>query len=126
MVPISPKKVAGRCALAGFLISILFLVFWLLEDRYNFFNLPTAEQVAAMNHNYSAPPLRDYLERINFVLCPPLVIMFVGMDLGRTANLILEVICLVLNTTLYFALGLAFSSLWNRVLRLKLRAKLSE
>jgi len=123
MVPISPKKVARRFALAGFLISILFLTFWLLEDHYNFFNLPTVEQVSAMNHNYSAPPLRDYLERINFVLCPPLVIMFFGMDLGTAANLILEAICLVLNTALYFVLGLVFGALWNRVVRLKLRTK---
>jgi len=34
---------ALRLALLGFLIETLFLSFWLLDDRFNFFHLPTSE-----------------------------------------------------------------------------------
>lgn len=75
--------------------------------------------------NYSQPVLRAFLEKLNFILCPPYVITsFAGMDLGRSANLVLWLISLALNAALYFVLGLIFGALWNRVAQRKLRAEL--
>jgi hypothetical protein len=126
MVPISPLKVARRFALAGFLISILFLVFWLLEGHFNFFNLPTVGQVSAMNHGYEEPRLRAAIEKANFILCPALVIMIFGMDLGgSTSGIIVNAtlwgISLVLNTVLYFLVGLTVGACWPRLSQYKLR-----
>jgi hypothetical protein len=126
MVPVSPVKVARRFALGGFSISIIFLVFWFLEGHYNFFRLPSVEQATAMNHNYEQPKLRAAIERANFVLCPALVIMIVGMDFGTStsgiiANAILWGISLVLNTGLYFLVGLALGACWSRLVQYKLR-----
>ncbi len=111
-------KVARRFALGGFLISILFFLFWNLDDRFNFFHLPTTETVPT--GNYSQPVLRALLEKLNFVLCPPYVATsFVGMDLGWTANLILWAISLVLNTALYFIVGWIVGSLWKELAGLR-------
>jgi len=106
-------KVARRFALAGFLISILFYLFWNLDEKFNFLHLPTFETVPP---NYSQPALRALLEKLNFILCPPYIATsFAGMDLGWTANLILWAISLVLNTGLYFIVGLIVAALWNEV-----------
>jgi hypothetical protein len=110
-------SLARRFALAGFLISILFYVFWNLDDKFNFFHLPTAE---ASPSNYTQPVFRALLEKLNFVLCPPYVFTsFAGMDLGWTANLILWAVSLVLNTVLYFIVGLIVASLWNEMARFR-------
>ena len=91
-------KLARRFALVGFLISILFCLFWNLDDKFNFFHLPTVDSGPP---NYTQPASRALLEKLNFVLCPPYVVTsFAGMDLGWTANLILWAISLVLNTVL--------------------------
>jgi len=107
-------KVAQRFALAGFLISTLFFVFWLLDDEFNFFHLPTADNPPP--GNYTQPAVRAFLEKLNFVFCPPYVVTsFAGMDLGWTANLMLWAISLVLNTGLYFIVGLIVAALWNEL-----------
>ena len=112
-----------RFALVGCLISVLFFSFWLLDEQFNFFNLPTLQQARTMG-NYSQPVMLVFLEKLNFILCPPYVITsFAGMDLGRSANLILWLISLVLNTAFYFVLGLIFGGLWNRGAQRKLRAE---
>ena len=108
-------KLALRLAVLGFLIEVCFLSFWLLEDRFNFFHLPTVEEVAKMPGNYSEPPLRSWLEKTNFVLCPPLVITVFGMDLGQTANFVLVSIAAVTNAVLYFLVGLAAIGIRNKV-----------
>jgi hypothetical protein len=114
-------KLARRFALAGFLISILFFLFWLLDDKFNFFHLPTVE--SAPPGNYSQPASRALLEKLNFVLCPPYVATsFVGMDLGWTANFILWAVSLALNTALYFIVGWIVGSLSNKLVRLKNRS----
>jgi hypothetical protein len=123
MAPVSSLKMAWRFALVGFLISILFFSFWLLDDHFNFFGLPTAEQSQTMG-NYSQPVLRAVLEDLNFVLCPPYFLTsFAGMDEGESANLKLWLISLVLNTALYFVVGLVFGTVWNRAHRFRLRTK---
>ena len=99
-------KLALRLAVLGFLIEVFFLSFWLLEDRFNFFHLPTAEEAAKMPRNYSEPALRSWLVDANFIACPPLVITFAGMDLGQTANIILVSIATAMNAVLYFLVGL--------------------
>jgi hypothetical protein len=106
-------KLARRFALAGFLISILFFLFWRLEDKFNFFHLPTVEN--APPGNYTEPASRALLEKLNFVLCPPLVITVFGMDLGATSNLVLWTVSLVLNTALYFIVGLMVGLLRNKL-----------
>jgi hypothetical protein len=113
-------KLARRSALAGFLISIVFFIFWNLEDKFNFFHLPTVE--TAPPGNYTQPVMRALLVKLNFVFCPPLVITVFGMDLGWTANLILWAISLLLNTGLYFIVGLIIGSLWNDLARRKNRS----
>jgi hypothetical protein len=111
-------RLARRFALAGFLTSTLFFLFWNLEDKFNFFHLPTVETVPP--GSYTQPASRALLEKLNFVLCPPFVITsFAGMDLGATANLVLRAISLVLNTGLYFFVGLVIGSLWNQSARLR-------
>jgi hypothetical protein len=123
MVSIKPVKMAMRFALVGCLISILFFSFWLLDEHFNFFNLPTEEQARAMG-SFSQPALLAFLERANFILCPPYIITsFAGMDLGKSANFILWGISCALNTALYFVLGLAFAAVWNRWFQFELRAK---
>jgi hypothetical protein len=108
-------RMARPFALAGFLISILFYVFWNLDDKFNFFHLPTAD---AAPLNYTQPASRAFLEKLNFVLCPPYVVTsFAGMDLGWTANLILWAVSLALNTVLYFIIGTIVGSLWNELAR---------
>jgi hypothetical protein len=109
-------KLARRFALAGFLISILFYLFWNLDDKFNFFHLPTVETVPP--GNYNEPASRALLEKLNFILCPPYVATsFIGMDLGWTANLVLWAISLVLNTALYFLVGWIVGYLWNELTR---------
>jgi hypothetical protein len=111
-------KLARRFALAGFLISILFYLFWTLEDKFNFFHVPTLETLPP--GNYNPPAARALLEKLNFILCPPyLATSFVGMDMGRTANLILWAISLVLNAALYFLFGWIVGSLWNEFTRFR-------
>ena len=114
-------KLARRFALVGFLISTLFLAFWLLEGKFNFFHLPTADNPPP--GNYTQPAVRAFLVKLNFVLCPPLVVTVFGMDMGATANLFLWAISLVLNTGLYFIVGLIVAALWNE---LKYRRKKPE
>jgi hypothetical protein len=110
-------KVAQRFAVAGFLISIFFFLFWKLEDKLNFFHLPTNTAVAG---NYTEPAFRSLLVKLNFVFCPPYILTsFAGMDLGTTANLILWAISLALNALLYFIVGLVFGALWNEWARFR-------
>lgn len=110
-------RVAQRFALAGFLISTLFFLFWELDDRFNFFHLPTMETAPP---SYTEPVLRSLLVKLNFVFCPPFVLTsFAGMDLGARANLILWFISLVLNTVLYFIVGLAVAAGWNELARFR-------
>lgn len=114
-------KWGRRFALAGFLISVVFLLFWILDDKYNFFHLPTSEEAIRAPQNYSEPMLRAVLDKLNLFLCPPVVVTsFVGMDLGESANLILSGVAVVLNTALYFAIGVLVGFFWNRVKRTKL------
>jgi hypothetical protein len=61
------------------------------------------------------------LERLNFIVCPPLLITFFGMDLGLSVNLILDAIVVVLNTALYFVLGLLCGTVWSRAARLRVK-----
>jgi hypothetical protein len=114
-------KLARRFALVGFLISTLFFAFWLLDDKFNFFHLPTADNPPP--GNYTQPAVRAFLEKLNFVFCPPLVVTVFGMDMGATAHLILWAISLVLNVVLYFIIGLIVAALWNE---LKYRRKKPE
>jgi len=51
------------------------------------------------------------------------VVTVFGMDMGATANLFLWAISLVLNTGLYFIVGLIVAALWNE---LKYRRKKPE
>ena len=105
--------IARRFAVAGFLISILFFLFWAFVYKFNFFHLPTFDNPPA--GNYHQPASRALLERINSVLCPPMVVMVIGMDLGNAANAFLATIVVVLNTVLYFTVGLLVGSLWNKL-----------
>jgi len=106
---------ALRLALLGFLIETLFLSFWLLDDRFNFFHLPSVEQAASIR-NYSQPALRAWIEDANCLLCPPVIATsFAGMDLGRTANIVLVLIAAVLNAALYFLVGLAVTGIRSRI-----------
>jgi hypothetical protein len=107
-------KLARHFAVAGFLISILFCLFWSLDGKFNFFHLPTVESVPPVNYN--EPASRALLVKLNLILCPPYVATsLVGMDLGWTANFVLWAISLVLNTALYFLVGWMIGSLWNRL-----------
>jgi hypothetical protein len=110
-------KVARRFAFVGFLMSTLFFVFWLLEGKFNFFHLPTADNPPP--GNYTQPAVRAFLEKLNFIFCPPLMVMVFGMDMGAAANLILWAISLVLNVLLYFIVGLIIAALWNHVTRFR-------
>jgi hypothetical protein len=112
-------KLARRFAFVGFLVSISFFFFWYLDDKFNFFHLPTVENPPP--GNYSEPYLRALLEKLNFIVCPPLFITFFGMDLGLSVNLVLEVIVVVLNTALYFVLGLLCGTVWNGAARLRVK-----
>lgn len=109
-------RIAVRLALLGFLIEMLFLSFWLLDDRFNFFHLPAVEQADQLPGNYSQPSLRAWLEDANFILCPPLVATsFAGMDLGGVASIILALIAAALNAALYFVVGLTVARLRNKM-----------
>jgi len=112
-------KLARRFALVGFLVSISFFFFWYLDDKFNFFHLPTVETPPP--GNYGEPYLRALLEKLNFVVCPPLLITFLGMDSGSSVNLVLDAIVVVLNTALYFVLGLLCGTVWNRAARLRVK-----
>jgi hypothetical protein len=111
-------RVARCFALAGFLISMLFFLFWNLDDKFNFFHLPTAN--TPLPGNYTQPALRSLLEELNFILCPPYwLTSFAGMDLSAMANWTLWAISLVLNTALYFIIGLMVAVLWNALARFR-------
>lgn len=113
-------KWGRKFAFAGFLISVLFLFFWILDDKFNFFHLPTSEEAIRAPYNYSQSVSRAVLQKLTVLLCPPVIVTsFVGMDLGKTANLILGGIAVASNTVLYFAVGMLFGSLWNGVKRSK-------
>jgi hypothetical protein len=80
-------KLARTFALAGFLISALFFLYWNLDSKFNFFHLPA--QAGGLAGGSSQHALRAFLVKLNFVLCPPLVVTVLGMDLGTTANFLL-------------------------------------
>ena len=61
-------RLARRCALAGFAIPMLFFLFWVMDGKFNFFHLPTAD--FAYLHSYSQPASRAILAELNFVFCP--------------------------------------------------------
>jgi hypothetical protein len=105
----NPLRLARRFAAVGVLVSILFFLFWALAYKFNFFRLPTANYVSA--HNYKPPASRAVVQRLNFIVCPPLVMMMVGMDLGTSANLLLATVVVVMNGAWYFILGLLFGLL---------------
>ena len=107
-----PLRVARRFAVVGLLVSILFFSFWALDYKFNFFHLPTADNVPT--RNYTQPASRVLVQKLNFIVCPPLVIMVVGMDLGASANLLLATVVVVVNGALYFILGLLVGLLWDK------------
>ena len=115
-------KLTLRLALCGFLIEVLFCSFWLLDDKFNFFNLPTVEQAAKMPGNYSQPALRSDLETANFLVCPPLVITIVGMDWDTAGNIVLDFIAALLNALLYFAVAAAIVKSRNVIMRRRARS----
>lgn len=109
-------KLPVRLALIGFLIEVCFVSFWSLEDKFNFFHLPTWEEVAKMPGNYTEPALRSWLVDANVVLCPPVVITsFIGMDLGLSANIVLISTAAVVNAALYFLVGLMILEVRNAI-----------
>lgn len=105
-------RLAGRFAIVGLLVSILFSSFWALDYKFNFFNLPPANNVSG--RNYGPPASRALVERLNFIVCPPLVVMVAGMDLGASANFLLATVVVIMNGTLYFILGLFAGLLWDK------------
>jgi hypothetical protein len=105
----NPLRLARRFAAVGVLVSILFFSFWALDYKFNFFHSPTANYVSA--RNYKPPASRALVQRLNFIVCPPLVMMMVGMDLGTSANLLLATVVVVMNGAWYFILGLLFGLL---------------
>jgi hypothetical protein len=107
-----PVRVARRFALVGILVSILFFSFWALDYKFNFFHLPTADVVST--GTYKLPASRALVQRLNFIVCPPLVIMVVGMDMGTSANFFLAAVVAVLNGALYFILGLLVGLIWDK------------
>ena len=108
----NPLRLARRFAAVGVLVSILFFSFWILDYKFNFFPSPTGNYVSA--RNYNPPASRALVQRLNFIICPTLVIMVVGMDLGVSANLLLATIVVVTNGALYFILGLLVGLLWDK------------
>ena len=64
--------------------------------------------------NYNQPASRALIQRLNFIVCPPLVVMVFGMDLGATANLFLAGVVAIMNGVLYFILGLLVGLLWDK------------
>ncbi len=108
----NPLRLARRFAAVGVLVSILFFSFWGLDYKFNFFHSPTANYVSA--RNYKPPASRALVQSLNFVFCPPLVMMVVGMDLGASANLLLALVVVVMNGAWYFTLGLLFGLLWDK------------
>jgi hypothetical protein len=116
--PLELTKWGRRFALAGFLISLLFLLFWILDDKFNFFHLPTSEEVIRAPYGYPPSVLRAVLQKANLFLCPPTIATsFAGMDLGGTANLILGAIAVLLNTVLYFVIGMFVRFFWSGIRR---------
>jgi hypothetical protein len=105
-------RLARRFAVVGSFVSILFFSFWALDYKFDFFQLPTANNVSG--RNYGPPASRSLVQRLNFILCPPLAIMVVGMDLGASANLLLATIVVIMNGALYFILGLLIGLLWDK------------
>jgi hypothetical protein len=70
-------------------------------------------------HNYKPAASRAVVQRLNFIVCPPLVMMMVGMDLGTSANLFLATVVVVINGAWYFILGLLFGLLREKFSRAK-------
>jgi len=54
-----------------------------------------------------------WFKELNFILCPPLLIMVVGMD-GASVNLLLATVVVIMNGALYFILGLLVGLLWDK------------
>ena len=108
----NPLRLARRFAVVGVLVSILFFSFWALDYKFDFFHLPKANHVSS--RNYDPPASRFLVQRLNFIVCPPLVMMVVGMDLGASANLLLAIVVVAMNGAWYFILGLLFGLLRDR------------
>jgi hypothetical protein len=105
-------RLARRFAAVGVFVSILFFSFWALDYKFNFFPSPTGNYVSS--RHYEPPASRALVQRLNFILCPPLVIMVVGMDVGASANLLLATVVVIMNGALYFILGLLVGLLWDK------------
>ncbi len=109
----NPLRLARWFAAVGVLVSILFFSFWALDYKFNFFPSPTGNYVSA--RHYEPPASRALVQRLNFIVCPPLVMMVVGMDLGISANLLLAIVVVVMNGAWYFVLGLLFGVLREKL-----------
>lgn len=109
---VPPLQEPDGLPLLGYLFRFYFFSFWALDYKFNFFHLPTADNVPT--RSYTQPASRVLVQRLNFIVCPPLVIMAVGMDLGASANLLLATVVVVVNGALYFILGLLVGLLWDK------------
>jgi hypothetical protein len=110
-------RLPRRLAIAGIVIGIGLLTFWLCADKYNLFHLPTAEQASKMHANYKAPTIFWTVKKATVWLCPGLVLGIVTMDMAQNANLIMWLIAIVINGAIYYCLGLAIravASKWSR------------
>ena len=106
-------RLERRFAAVGVFVSILFFLFWALDYKFNFFPSPTGNYVSS--RHYEPPTSRALVQRLNFIVCPPLVVMVVGMDLGVSANLLLAIVVVVMNGAWYFILGLLFGLLREKL-----------
>jgi uncharacterized membrane protein len=107
-------RLPRRLAVAGIVIGLGLLTFWLCANNYNLFHLPTAEQASKMHANYKAPPIFWALRKATVWLCPGLVLGIVTMDMGTGANVIMWSIAIIINGALYYCFGLALRAIANK------------
>jgi hypothetical protein len=91
------SKLPKRFDLVGVAIAIGFMTFWLLDDKFNFFHLPTSEEVIASHANYGPTALYSLLKDTSLTLVPGIWLGVFTMDMGELADIMVWIIAASLN-----------------------------
>jgi hypothetical protein len=111
---VNRSKLPKYFGFAGLTIGLCLMVIWRYVYLYDPFHLPTMEQVAAMPHGYSAPPMFHFLEYLTDILVPGVWLQVFTIDLGDVIGAIMWGLAALINFFVYYGIGMAISAVWGR------------
>jgi hypothetical protein len=111
-----PKsRISRNFGLVGIAIGAIWMTFWLLDYKYNFFHLPSVEQVQHMPNGYSAPWSYQLLNSMVYWFVPGIWLSVFAIDSGPFLAVAIWVAAVLLNFPIYYLLGMAVSVATGRL-----------